>query len=116
MKFNLYWFLGWVAVVVLFVTPLVLVDYWGYITDLIESFPYFAPVIVIVFRFIGVVLAPLPGAPVSFASIAFLPWHEAWLYNFIGAELGSICAFLIARRFRESVVARFASLQHVHEW
>lgn len=75
-----------------------------------------APLIVIGARFVSNVIAPLPGSPTAFASIAMLPWWQAFLYNFLGVQLGSILSFFIARRFRELAVARFAQLQRVHEW
>lgn len=48
--------------------------------------------------------------------MVILPWYEAWVWNFIGAESGAIAAFLIARKFREPVVARFAPLERIHQW
>lgn len=82
----------------------------------IEAYPYGAPVIIIFFRFLGMVAAPLPGAPVMFASMVLLPWELALLYNFIGGTSGMIVAFLIARYWREAAVARFAPLQKIHQW
>jgi len=116
MKNHLFWIIAGGIITVVFLAPLFFIDYESVVLQLIEEYPYSAPLIVIVFRFIGVVLAPLPGAPIAFASMAFLPWTTAWLYNFIGAELGMVAAFLIARNFREPVVARFAPLGKVHRW
>lgn len=99
-----------------FLAPLLFLNSREYITHLLQTYPYLAPFIVIGVRFLTIVIAPLPGIPVSFASIAFLPWQEAWLYNLIAVEAGSICAFFIARKFREPVVARFAPLQNIHHW
>lgn len=115
-KANIFYLIAGTIIVVTFLLPIFSSDYQQYANSLIQYSPYLAPVIIIIFRFLGVVLAPLPGAPVSFASMALLPWYEAWTYNFIGAELGSITAFLIARRFREPVVAHFAPLNQVHQW
>ena len=115
-KKNLFWFIPGAIITVFFMLPVFSSDYLQRVTDFIKLYPTAAPVIVIFFRFLGIVLAPLPGAPVSFASIAVLPWWQAWLYNLIGAELGAITAFYIARKFREPVVARFAPLQKIHEW
>jgi len=61
-------------------------------------------------------LAPLPGSPIAFASMVLLPWHKAFLYNFVGSELGAIIAFWVARRFREPIVKYVAPLKKIHEW
>lgn len=115
-KSNVVWLIAGIIIVIIFFLPIVFSDYQEYAVNLIENFPYLAPLVIIVFRFIGVVLAPLPGAPIAFASMAVLPWYEAWAWNFIGAESGAITAFLIARKFREPVVTRFAPLEKVHQW
>src|SRR3989344_581439 len=113
---KIFWLIGGLIIIAAFLLPIFSADYRAYMVGLIEQYPYAAPLIVIVFRFIGVVLAPLPGAPIAFASMAILPWPQALLYNFIGVELGAITAFFLARKFREPVVARFASLGKIHEW
>lgn len=115
-KRQVWWVLGGLLIFIIFLAPLASFNSREYIGNLLQAYPYLAPLIVIGVRFITIVIAPLPGIPVSFASIAFLPWQEAWLYNIIAVELGSVCAFFIARRFREPVVARFASVRQVHEW
>src|SRR3989344_7865020 len=98
-KKNLLWLLPSTIIVVIFSLPIFSSEYLNRIVDLIKVYPAIAPIVIIFFRFIGVVLAPLPGAPISFASIAVLPWWEAWMYNLIGVELGSVVAFLLARKF-----------------
>ncbi len=115
-KKKLLWFVAGTGIAVAFLLPIFSGDYYLYTKELLLAYPYLAPFLIIVFRFLGVVLAPLPGVPVSLASIAFLPWYEAWAYNLIGVELGSVCAFLIARRWRERAAARFAPLQELHAW
>ena len=113
---NLLWLIPAIGITVVFSLPIFSTEYLNRVIDFLNIYPAVAPAVIIFFRFIGIVLAPLPGAPISFASIAVLPWWEAWIYNFIGAELGVITAFLIARKFREPVVAHLAPLQKVHEW
>lgn len=115
-KKNLWWLVPSAIIVVVFLLPIFSPKYLGDVVDFMEIHPLVAPIVIVVFRFIGVVLAPLPGAPISFASIAVLPWWQAWLYNLIGGELGVVAAFFIARKFREPVVVRFAPFQKVHEW
>ncbi|MBM3281570.1 MAG: VTT domain-containing protein [Candidatus Harrisonbacteria bacterium] len=38
------------------------------------------------------------------------------MYNFIGAEIGAISTFLIARRFRDLVIRFFSPLEKIREW
>ena len=113
---NVLWIIAGVIITAFFFLPIFSQDYQEYAIGLIEKSPYLAPIVIIIFRFIGIVLAPLPGAPVAFASMTVMPWHQAWAWNFIGSSLGAITAFLIARKFREPVVARFVSLEKIHKW
>lgn len=107
---------GGIGASLLFLLPLIFSGSFQFVADRVYQYPYLAPLIIIGIRFIGVVIAPLPGSPVMLASIAVLPWWQAWLYNFLGSTAGMIAAFLIARRFREPVVARFAPLREVTRW
>lgn len=101
---------------VIFALPLISSRSFDFAAGLVRNYPYIAPLTIIGLRFMGVVVAPLPGSPVMLASIAILPWWQAWLYNFLGSMSGSMCAFFIARKFREPVVARFAPLREIHQW
>ncbi|MDP3881098.1 MAG: VTT domain-containing protein [bacterium] len=101
---------------VIFLLPIFSTEYLHRAVEFIKLYPVFAPIIIILLRFSTAVLAPLPGLPISFASIAVLPWWEAWVYNFIGMELGLVAAFFIARKFREPAVRHFAPLEKVHAW
>lgn len=115
-KTKIAWLVAGAVVLAVFLPLLFSNQYQSYTLGLIEEFPYLAPFIVIVFRFLAVVLAPLPGGAVSLASVAILPWYEAMLWNFLGASIGAITAFSIARKFREPAVKRFAPLEKVHQW
>lgn len=113
---NIWWLLGGVMITALFLPPLFLPDYRAFVETLIKTHPYAAPFVVSIARFVCVVVAPLPGVPVTFASMALLPWWQAAFYNFIGTTGGAITAFFIARKYRESVVARFVSIREIHSW
>ena len=88
--------------------------YQAILSQAVTDYPKLAFFIVVLARFLAIVIAPLPGQPVAFVSLAVMPWQEAWLANFIGADLGAIIAFLIARKFREPVAARFTGLSQLH--
>ena len=113
---NFLWVLSGIIITAVFLSPFFYQRYFILIKDFISLHPLSAPVVVIFFRFIGVVLAPLPGSPVGLASMAVLPWWQAWIYNLIGVMTGAITAFFIARKFRERAVVKFASLREIHEW
>lgn len=113
---NFWWILASAVIALLFFLPFAVPDYREFVERAIRDHPYAAPFVVIFFRFIGVVFAPISGAPVTFASIALLPWWQAWLYNVMGAFGGIFTAFFIARKFREPVVRHFAPLKKIHDW
>ena len=113
---RILWVFAGLIIAFIFLLPLASHRYQNTIIQVITRYPYVAPVTIIFFRIMGIILAPLPGAPVALASLALLPWWLALLYNFIGTTSGMIGAFWIARIFRDPVVARFASLQYVHQW
>lgn len=115
-KTKILWFAAGATVLVIFLPLLFSNQYQSYTLNLIEKFPYLASVIIVVFRFLAVVLVPLPGGAVSLASVAILPWYEALIWNYLGASIGAIAAFFIARKFREPAVARFVTLGKVHQW
>lgn len=115
-KENIFWILGSIFITALFLLPFVLPDFRSFVERVIRAYPYAAPAVIFVFRFLTVVLAPLSGAPVAFASMALLPWRQAFVYNFFGNFVGALSAFFIARHFRERVVAHFAPLQKIHDW
>lgn len=107
---------GGILITIFFLLPILSPYFRESFLAIISNYPFAAPLTIIIFRFLGVVIAPLPGLPVAFASITLLPWWEAWLYNITGTLSGAIVAFGIARRYRERVVAYVAPLQKVHEW
>lgn len=107
---------GGILITTFFLLPIISLDFRESFLSIMGKYQFAAPVMIIVFRFLGVVVAPLPGLPVAFASITLLVWWQAWLYNIVGTMGGAITAFFIARLYRERVVAYIAPLQKVHEW
>jgi len=103
-----------IIMAVLFLIPVFSSKYQALLTAYVAAQPAYAFITVAIARFLAIVIAPLPGQPVAFMSIAVMPWQWAWLANLIGADCGAIVAFLIARRFREPVAARFTGLKDLH--
>lgn len=86
------------------------------ITQFAIAHPLVAPLLLIFFRTIGMVIPPIPGGVISFALIPVLGWFWTAVYSMIGLTLGAVIAFLIARKFREPVIARFVPLRDLHKW
>lgn len=67
----------------------------------------FGPLLVIGLMAIAIVINPLPSAPVALASGAVFGHTLGTLYVVIGAEIGAIMAFLIARTVGYDLVKKF---------
>jgi uncharacterized membrane protein YdjX (TVP38/TMEM64 family) len=78
--------------------------------------PLLAPLLIILFRAIAIIIPPIPGGILSFALIPILGWFWSYLYAVIGVTIGATVAFFIARKFREPIVARFVPLKQLHLW
>ncbi|MDO8582491.1 MAG: VTT domain-containing protein [bacterium] len=99
-----------------FLIPVFSGKYQALIAAAVTANPMYAFFIVAFARFLAIVVAPLPGQPVAFMSMAVMPWWHAWAANFIGADMGAVVAFLIARKFREPVAERFTGLHDLHKF
>ena len=99
-----------------FLIPVFSGKYQTLVAAAVTANPMYAFFIVAFARFLAIVIAPLPGQPVAFMSMAVMPWWQAWAANFIGADVGAVVAFLIARKFREPVAARFTGLADLHKF
>jgi uncharacterized membrane protein YdjX (TVP38/TMEM64 family) len=65
---------------------------------------------------LAIILPPLPGGLIGLAGIPFFGWQYALLYDCIGTLIGSIVAFLIARKFGPKLLQHFGFAQQVDEW
>lgn len=75
-----------------------------------------APVLLILWRIIAIVIPPIPGAVVSLALIPVFGWFWSFVWAAVGVLIGETLAFLIARKFREPAAKRFVPLQLLHKW
>lgn len=105
-----------IAITVFFLVPVFSAKYQALVAAAVALYPMRAFFIIAFARFISIVVAPLPGQPIAFMSMAVMPWREAWLANLAGADIGALVAFCIARKFREPVAARFTGLKNLHEF
>lgn len=65
----------------------------------LQQFGWFAPIIFIVFQAVQVVLPICPGAIGCIGGILIFGPVQGFIYNYIGICIGSIAAFLLARRY-----------------
>ena len=70
--------------------------------DFITSFGPYAPLVFILIQASQVILSPIPGEATGFIG-GFIFGLPAFFYSTVGLSIGSIVAFLIARRFRPYV-------------
>ncbi len=75
-----------------------------------------APIIVIIWRILAVVIPPIPGGILSFLLIPIYGWLWSYIFAFLGIIIGASIAFWIARVYRKPLVSRFVPLQQLHAW
>lgn len=113
-----YW--GWITAVITITLTLALVIIVPANQEAITAFaiqhPILAPFIVILLRILAMVIPPIPGGIFSYALIPTFGWLLSYIYAFIGVTIGAVIAFVIARKFREPLIAKFVPLQQLHKW
>lgn len=90
--------------------------YQTQIVTLTITYPLLAPLIIISWRIISILIPPLPGGILSFAFIPIIGWVGAYVYGEIGLLIGATLAFFISRKFREPAARRFVPIQSLHAW
>lgn len=86
------------------------------LVHLVHVHPTLAPLIFVGLRFLAAVIAPIPQLPISLAAIPLFGWWQAMVYAMLGSTAGAMANFLLARTFREPLVARLAPLQQIKAW
>lgn len=103
--------------VTLVIGILVLVTLWFFYGDLLRldvnqlnvlvaRIGNWGPILIIILMATAIVLSPLPSAPIALTAGAMYGHTWGTFYVIIGAELGAIVAFAIARWFAHDFVAR----------
>ena len=75
----------------------------------LHQFGWYAPVIFIIFQAIQVVLPISPGAIGCVGGVLIFGSMQGFLYNYIGICIGSIIAFLLARRYGVTYVENMSN-------
>lgn len=77
------------------------------ITEWSSALGYWGPVLIVALMWLAVVASPIPSAPIAVAS--GMLYGHAWgtFYVAIGAELGAVTAFVIARYIARDAVSKW---------
>lgn len=113
---GIVWLTGVLVVLSMLFLFFLLPQYQEQITKFTIENPVLAPVILILWRIIGVVIPPIPAGILALTLLPILGWFWVFLYSSIGLLAGAVIAFLLARRFREPLVKRFVPLQELNRW
>lgn len=73
------------------------------------------PLLLIVWRILGVIFPALPAGVISFAVVPIFGWLHTYIYTLLGILIGTSVAFFLARIFREKLVERFMTLKKIHK-
>ena len=83
---------------------------------LLKKSGYFAPAIFVIIQIVQVVIPIIPGGiSQGVGVLIFGPWW-GFLYNYIGIVLGSIIAFLIARKYGLSLINKMFKKELVDKY
>ncbi|MEK7534319.1 MAG: VTT domain-containing protein [Patescibacteria group bacterium] len=83
--------------------------------DFVGRHTVIGPLLLIVWRILGIVFPALPAGVISFAVVPIFGWLHTYIYTLSGILVGTSVAFFLARTFREKLVQRFMPLQKIHK-
>lgn len=70
----------------------------------IKSFGLLAPLCFIIIQIVQVVLPVIPGGASCLVGVMAFGAVRGFIYNYVGLVLGSICSFLLSRKFGMSII------------
>ncbi len=70
----------------------------------IKSFGLLAPLCFILIQMVQVVLPVIPGGASCLVGVMAFGAVGGFIYNYVGLVLGSICSFLLSRKFGMSII------------
>lgn len=76
------------------------------VAEWVEGLGFFGPLAVVALMAIAVVASPIPSAPIAMAAGAAFGQTAGTLYVAIGAEIGALIAFMIARHLGRRAVEK----------
>lgn len=76
---------------------------------------YLGPVILILWRILGILIPAIPAGIVSFAAVPIFGWLATYIYTLTGILMGTSISFWLARKFKEPLVGKFVPLKKLHQ-
>lgn len=83
--------------------------------NFVQQHRLIAPLLLIVWRILGITFPALPAGIISFAFVPIFGWRLTYIYTLIGILIGTSIAFFLSRIFREKLVSRFMTLRKIHK-
>ncbi|MDD4990076.1 MAG: VTT domain-containing protein [Candidatus Pacebacteria bacterium] len=77
---------------------------------------FFTPFVFIIIRAFSGIIPPIPGFMLDTVSIAVFGPIFGLLFGEIGVMIGAVASFFIARKFRDSFLAKKLFLEKIHKW
>jgi uncharacterized membrane protein YdjX (TVP38/TMEM64 family) len=119
----------WISVLIAIVGILVAVYYIGRsygwfaffesmdsIQSYVSSFGPLAPLIFFVLQFVQVIISPIPGGVTTVAGGVMFGFINGFLISFAAVFLGSICAFLLGKKFGRPLVEKIAGKKNIDKY
>lgn len=108
---------------VLLISFIVYAIYTGFSTssketmvEKVKEFGWIAPIIFILIQQIQVIFPVIPGG--ASCLVGVLAFGPVWgfIYNYIGLSIGSLCSFLISRKFGLPIIRKLFKEKTVHKY
>ncbi|MEK7559249.1 MAG: VTT domain-containing protein [Patescibacteria group bacterium] len=90
-------------------------DFSSNIIFILNHNPYLGPLLLILWRIIGIIIPAIPAGIVSFAAVPIFGWLATYIYTLSGIMIGTSISFFLARKFREPLVGKFVPLAKLHK-
>ena len=90
-------------------------NYTLFIIQIIEKNPFVGPLLLVIWRVVGIIFPAIPAGVVSFAAVPIFGWLKTYLYTLTGIMIGTSISFSLARKFREPLVKRFVPIKKIHK-
>ena len=81
----------------------------------ISNHIFLGPLLLILWRIIGIIFPAIPAGVISFAAVPIFGWFHTYIYTVTGIMIGTSISFFLARKFREPLVKRFVPLKRIHK-
>ena len=82
----------------------------------VKKYGIFAPIIFTLLQITQVVIPIIPGGVSSLAGVTLFGSIKGFILNYIGLSLGSLCAFLLAKRFGLKLISMLFSKKTINKY